>query len=395
MIKKKAVRHRAGSYSMCNKIKLVHGGKEFFTLLEELIEQARHCIHFQTYILADDPVGNKIAEALVNAAKRKVEIWLMVDGFASQGLSRPFIQKLEDAGIRFRYFEPLLKSRHFYFGRRMHHKVVVIDGVKAMVGSMNIAERYNDTPDQKAWFDLALYAEGEVAVELHHICNDFWPARRRHILPLPTDVTEQIAAIPEAECSPVRARQNDWVNRRRQATTTYLELFSKSKESIVVVCSYFLPGKQLRTELERAVRRNVKVKVILAGTSDLKIVKLGERYLYRWMLHHDISVYEYQPVVLHAKMAISDHELLTLGSYNVNDLSALASIELNLDVKDKNFASGVQKKIESIIEKDCKPVDIPAYTTRLFSLRQFSRWFAFQLIRFSLTLSTFYFRQKE
>ncbi len=394
MTRKKVHPHQNG-YSFRNRVKLVHSGNEFFTLLKELIDTASHTIHLQTYILDHDTTGTFIADALVNAAKRNVSICVVADGFASQKLSHAYIQRLKEAGINFRFFEPLLRSRHFYFGRRLHHKVVVIDGVKALVGSMNIADRYHDLPGKKAWFDLALYAEGEVALDLHRVCNRLWSFRKAKGLRVPEDVHDFIAAIPEEETCAVRVRQNDWVKGKNQASATYFELFSKATKSITIVSSYFLPGKNLRNQLEKAVKRNVEVKVALAGSSDLKIVKLAEKYLYRWMSRNNMIVYEYQPTVLHTKMAIADSNFLTLGSYNVNDLSAHASVELNLDVKDESFVKKIQKETDAMIERDCQLVDLSIYTTRLFTWQQLIRWLSFQLIRVSVTVGTFYFRQRE
>src|SRR4029077_14448258 len=114
-------------------------------------------IQLQVYIYDNDETGKKITEALKTAAKRNVQVFLLVDGFASQHLSRGFIRELKDAGIHFRFFEPLFRSRHSYFGRRLHHKVVVVDNREAMVGGINISNHYNDMPGQAGWLDFALY----------------------------------------------------------------------------------------------------------------------------------------------------------------------------------------------------------------------------------------------
>jgi cardiolipin synthase len=331
----------------------------------------------------------------MEAAKRKVAVYLLADGFASQKLSKSFREKLRRAGIHFRFFEPLLRSHHFYFGRRLHHKVTVIDGVQALVGSMNIADRYNDLPEERAWFDLALYVEGEASIALHNICCRFWTKKKSKAFKLPDDVHDFIASIPEEEYCPVRIRQNDWVNRKDQISKTYSGLFLGAKETISIVCSYFLPGKTFLKQIKQAVRRGVKIKVVLAGFSDVKIAKFAERYLYRWMLRNKIEVYEYQPTVLHSKMAFADNHLLTLGSFNINGLSAYASVELNLDIKNEAFVRKVEKETSTIIERDCIAIDLTTYTIRLFSLKQFIQWASFQIIRLTLTLSTFYFRQRE
>jgi cardiolipin synthase A/B len=391
---KKGKRSR-DEYLQNNRVKLVHGGKEFFQLLKKLIEQAKHSIHFQIYIFDEDKAGNYIANALIKAAKRNVAVYLLVDGYASQKLSKEFRTKLGEAGIQFRFFEPLLRSRRFYFGRRLHHKVIVVDGIDALVGSMNISDRYLDPPEEETWFDLAIYAQGEVAIGLEKICWKFWTKRRIKTIALPEESLNYPKSIPAEERKPVRIRENDWVNRRQQVYRTYMTMFRQAEKSLSVVCSYFIPGQSLLEELKKAVKRGVDVRLVLTGFSDVKVAKAAERYLYRWMWRNKIKVYEYQPAVLHAKFAVMDNEFVTLGSYNVNNISAYASIELNLDVKHKPFAEEVQKEIDELIKRDCKMVDLKTYNSKLFSFKQFARWASFYFIRIVLNLTTFYFRQKE
>src|SRR5690606_35735037 len=138
-------------FSQNNSVRLVHSGREFFDLLEKLIDKATHSVHLHTYIFGDDETGHRVAEALKRAAGRKVAVFMLIDGYASRSLPAEFVQELKDAGISFRFFKPLFKSRSLYFGRRLHHKVIVIDGINALVGGINIADRYNDTAEGKAW----------------------------------------------------------------------------------------------------------------------------------------------------------------------------------------------------------------------------------------------------
>ncbi|MCZ2460319.1 MAG: phospholipase D-like domain-containing protein, partial [Chitinophagales bacterium] len=146
------------SYTKNNKVQLIRGGKEYFDLLLKLIGMAKDTIHLQVYIFDDDETGKKVAEALKTAVQRKVQVYLMADGYASQVMSQKFIDELRAAGIHFRLFEPVFRSKYFYFGRRLHHKVFVVDTRYALVGGLNISDRYNDMPGQPAWLDFALFA---------------------------------------------------------------------------------------------------------------------------------------------------------------------------------------------------------------------------------------------
>src|SRR6476620_1821059 len=129
-----------------NKVRLVRGGHDYFRTIVEMISQARISIYMQTYILEDDETGKLVSTALIAAAKRNVKIYVLVDGYASQHLSDQFITDLTSTGIHFRFFEPLFKSENFYFGRRLHSKVIVVDSQIAIAGGVNITNRYNDLP---------------------------------------------------------------------------------------------------------------------------------------------------------------------------------------------------------------------------------------------------------
>lgn len=144
---------KKSTFSLHNKVKLIRGGSEYFKCLENLIKEATHSIQLQVYIFEDDYTGGKIADQLTFASKKGIEVQVLLDGYASSGLSKSFRSKLTTAGIRLRFFEPLFKNRKSYFGRRLHHKLFVVDGKRALVGGINISDRYNDLPGQSAWLD--------------------------------------------------------------------------------------------------------------------------------------------------------------------------------------------------------------------------------------------------
>ncbi len=260
-------------YSQRNRVQLVKGGKEYFTLLFELIGKAEHCIHLQYYIYVEDETGTMLKEALEKAAARGVSVFLHVDGYASQKLSRPFITSLREAGVHFKWFEQLFRSRKFYFGRRMHHKVVVVDGIYSLVGGVNVCNRYNDMPDKPGWLDMALYCEGEASMLVHRLCREMWGPKAAAGI-VDRDKAEQFfAQIPVKDQHSVRVRRNDWVKRKNEVTKSYLYMFLHAEKEIHIMCSYFLPGRAFRRSMRKTVKRGVKIKVILAGPSDVMVPK--------------------------------------------------------------------------------------------------------------------------
>lgn len=394
-VKKRVYPKNAGTYSIQNKVKVIYGGKEYFDLLLSMINAATESIHLQTYIYDDDATGLLVADALKAAAKREVEVHLLTDGYASQHLSKKFIDGLAEAGVHFRFFEPLLKSHHYYFGRRLHQKVFVADGKYAIVGGRNIADRYNDLPGSTAWLDFALYAAGEVATELCVLCWKTWNGFPVKMDITPCEKKQLVFSFSEHETTSIRVRRNDWVRRKNEISATYIEMLRQSQSHITILCSYFLPGKIIRRLLKHAAKRGVKITVITAGPSDVILAKNAERWLYDWLLRNNIKLYEYQPAILHAKVAVCDGEWLTIGSYNINNISAYASIELNLDVRNATLAASLDQTMETIIKKDCVAITSEGHIHTKNIFKQFIRWGSYQFIRIAFYVLTFYFKQRR
>jgi cardiolipin synthase len=380
-------------YTSHNKVKIVRGGADYFRCIEEIADQAKYSLHLQTYIFDEDETGTKVAEALIRAANRKVLVYVLLDGYASQHLSQGFINKLKDAGIQFSFFEPLLKSRYFYFGRRLHHKVIVADSSLCMVSGINVSDRYNDIGATTAWLDWAVYAEGEVARQLNDICIFTW---NRSVFRKKCTATANPfpAALPPDTCL-VRVRINDWVYKKTQITRSYRELFVRAQNHVVLMTSYFWPPQRLLRRMAVAAARGVKIKLILTAKADVPFAKYAERYLYKWLFRHSIEVYEYQKAILHGKVAVRDNEFITAGSYNVNNISAFASVELNLDVKDAAIATHVNDHFQSIIENDCIQIDKSNFWVSNSLVKKFLFYFSYRLVHFLFFLFTFYFIQKR
>ncbi|MCD6013065.1 MAG: phospholipase D/Transphosphatidylase [Flavipsychrobacter sp.] len=380
------------SFTTRNRVKIIRGGAEYFQLIEEIADSAQYSLHLQTYIYDEDETGKKIADALIRAARRNVLVYVLLDGYASQHLSEEFIARLKSAGIHFRFFMPLFKSEYFYLGRRLHHKVVVADGRVCMTAGINISNRYNDIGDVYGWLDWAVYMEGEIAQRINDICVKTWNKSvfRKHCLA--TNNPEY--PWPDENC-PVRARVNDWAFERTEITNTYRELFRDATSEVIVMTSYFWPPQRLLKRMAAASRRGVKVRLILTATADVPLAKYAERYLYRYLFRHNIEVYEYQKNVLHGKIAIRDNEFITAGSYNVNNISAFASVELNVDIIDKTIANGLHDKFQSIIEEDCVQIDKEEFWPRSSHAERLFFYFSYRIIHLIFFLFTFYFIQRK
>jgi len=360
-----------------------------------MINQAREIIQLQVYIYDNDETGEQVTQALMAAAKRNVQVYLMADGYASQGLSKIFVRETEEAGIHFRFFEPLFRSRKSYFGRRLHHKVIITDNRYGMVGGVNISNHYNDRPDQPGWLDFALHIEGEVVKDLCRVCQKIWngylPAKS---VSLCHENGIQFDIKPDENCA-LRVRRNDWVTKKNQVSRSYLEMFRQANDHIIMMSGYFLPGPIIRRNMKGAAGRGVKIKLILAGISDVMVAKYAERYMYNWLFRNNIEIYEYKPCVLHGKVATFDNQWATIGSYNVNIISAYASIELNIDVNNPDFAGMLNEIMTKIIEKDCVRITKESFIKHNGILNKIWEYVCYWFVRILFYLFTINFKQRS
>jgi cardiolipin synthase len=156
-----------------------------------------------------------------------------------------------------------------------------------------------------------------------------------------------------------------------------------------------MPGRSIRSSLRGAVRRGIHIRIIVAGRSDVILAKKAERWYYDWLLRNGIELYEYQKNILHGKLAIADDQWITLGSYNINDLSAHASIELNLDVEDPVFAKNTREILDKIMREDCILISKEEYKRSKNIFKQLLNWISYETFRVGLFIFTFYFKQRD
>lgn len=384
---------KKSAFSLHNKVNLIRGGAAYFNTLQNLIINAKQAIQLQVYIFEEDKTGRDIADLLIEASRRAIKVQILLDGYASNGLSKLFRKQMTESGIKLRFFEPILKSKNFYFGRRLHHKIVVVDGQKAMVGGINISDRYNDLPGQSAWLDWAILIEGEAAFELHQLCNFFYAKKEKDKINL--NEKELMNQLDPSLNSPVRIRQNDWVMNKSEISASYMKMLRNAEHSVIMMSSYFIPGNFFKKNIIKALNRGVNIKVIVAGSSDIGISKYAEKYLYRWAIRHGLELYEYKHNILHGKIAVADGNFVTIGSYNINDISAIASIELNLDLEEVSFAASSEKTLKEIIEKDCERVK-PIHVFKNYTLiERLLQWISYEIFRLVFTIFTFYFKRSR
>lgn len=336
--------------STTESLALVHSGEDYFSRLERIILDSKFEIHIQIYIFENDTTGKKIIEALKEAASRNVKIHILIDGFGSFSFPLEKINELKQYGINIRFFAPLFSASSFYLGRRLHHKVVVVDSKIALIGGINIANKYRGTATKAPWLDYAVQInDAKIAESLSKLCLDIYFRKRR------VNRKKIASVIYTNGETTISILQNDWLKRKTEIYKAYIKSIGSAKKEIVIVGSYFLPGRKLINTLKKASRNNVKIKLILSGISDLPMARRASCHFYSKLLGYNMELYEWENSILHGKAAVIDNNWTTIGSFNLNNLSSFASIEMNVAINSAEFSNEFHLHLNQIMSQ-CKRI---------------------------------------
>lgn len=371
-------------YKNGHSVGLLRSGESYFAACEKAIDEAKRYIHFQTYIIDDDVTGRRFVNALIRAADRGVRVYFLLDAYGGGSFSKDLKKKVEEAGILFRMFSPGLVTKGFQLSLRLHHKVLLVDGGIAIIGGMNVANRYHGTPDLKEWLDYAILIKGPECSHVLFILKRLWnkafisrKERSKETIHNPLIYDENVK---------VKVLQNNWYRNKIEILKSYRSAMKHAQDRMIIFASYFLPGRNERKLLRNASRRGVDIKIVLSAESDAPVFKRATSFLYDFILRYNIKIYEYLPSNLHAKVATVDGKWSTIGSYNMNHLSDYGSIEMNVDILDKCFAKQFEELLLEIIKKDCRQVTVEEYIYRKTWFSRLSDWFSYQMIRTMIRL---------
>lgn len=171
-------------------------------------------------------------------------------------------------------------------------------------------------------------------------------------------------------------------------------MLRKAQKEIIIIASYFIPGKKMLSALLAAVRSGKKVSVILSQQSDVPLVKDAIAYLYPKLLREGVIIYEYQTTILHAKACVIDDSWLSLGSHNLNNLSELMSVEMNFEVLDDNVAGNFADEMRRLISKECRIVDAAEFKQSLNVFIKFRWWLAYNILALIQRILYLFFRRE-
>jgi cardiolipin synthase len=341
---------RSVTYVAANDVTLLESGTAFFPALLAAIDAARYDVLFETYIWAEDAVGDKVKDALIRAARRGVKVRVVVDWFGTgHRVATRLGVAFAEANVHYRVF-----NQWFRRGvSRSHRKISVIDREIAFVGGINVNDdMFCDYDPEKPLpaprWDFAVEVRGPLVATIHHEAQTQW-ARVGHMnlirrLGLFREMRRQPLGLGER---PMQAAfvVRDNLRNRRTIQRAYLQALGRARRSVLIANPYFAPGRKLREALARAARRGVDVRLII-GVGEFRMQDMVAHSFYPKLLAAGVKVYEYRKTQLHAKVAVVDDDWATVGSSNYDGLSLFVNQEANVVVRDPAFAATMRRHIE-------------------------------------------------
>ena len=347
-----------------NDVKLLINGEEFFPRVFECIRKASKEILLETFILAEDKVGKALQLTLIMAARRGVRVEVTVDGYGTSQLSKKFVDDLINAGIKLHIFDP----QHTFGGirlnlfRRLHRKLVVIDGELAFVGGINFSADHLADFGPQAKQDYAVELRGPIVADIRDACLQLLisAASKKYSI----EYKKYAKSPSQPACGKIRMLLAIRDNQRhsKDIQRQYLLAIRLAKQRIVIANAYFFPCFKLLRELRRAAQRGVKVTLILQGQPDMPWVSALTRLLYSYLLRAGVTIYEYCQRPLHGKVALVDDEWATVGSSNLDPLSLSLNLEANVMILDAKFNRMLYGHFQELSKAHCTPINTQVAT---------------------------------
>jgi cardiolipin synthase len=339
-----------------NRVELLENGEAYFPRVFEAMRQATTEILLETFIVFEDKVGDELQEVLIAAAQRGVRITVSLDGFGCGELSTGYLTALSEAGVRIQIFDPAPKHlgiRTNWF-RRLHRKIVVVDGTIAFIGGINFSADHLADFGPEAKQDYSVEVQGPAVTDIHHFallqCGrparaKYWWQRRRQ--------RRSELAFTDHD-GQVRLVYRDNGEHPTDIEEVYRQVLRSAQRRVVIANAYFFPGYRLLREIRNAARRGVDVRLILQGQPDMLAAKLAARMTYDYLLKSGVQIYEYCDRPLHGKVALVDEDWSTVGSSNLDPLSLSLNLEANVLIRDRAFNRDLFERLEDLSNNHCK-----------------------------------------
>jgi cardiolipin synthase len=344
-----------------NSLKVLNNGDRFYPAMLRDIELAEHSITIEAYIYWDGEIGITFAKALAAAAQRGVKVKLLLDAIGSQSIGNEIVKILEDGGCHLAWYNPIRLTRLRRVNNRTHRKSLIIDGCVGYTGGAGIADHWTgDAHDSEHWRDLQIRIEGPAVRPLqsgfaHNWLEgtgelvtgpDFYPTLK----PAGRLSVQTVMSSPETGASSVRVM--------------YFLSISAARKTIDIANPYFVPDHVSIDLFRDAVKRGVRVRVMIAGSSnDTLVTRLNSLRLYGPLLKAGVRVYEYNRTMMHHKIMVVDGLWSTVGTTNFDNRSFSHNEENNVCVCDEALARELSESFERDIAV-CEEVTLESWKQR-------------------------------
>ncbi|MBC8018937.1 MAG: cardiolipin synthase [Verrucomicrobia bacterium] len=326
-----------------NSVELFHGGRQFFEAFFAAVRSAEHTILLEYYLIHEDHIGAELARELAAAVQRGVTVMLIYDYIGCLETPASYFKNLSKQGIGLLSFNVPSFMRGFYgFDKRDHRKMTIVDGQLAFLGGFNIGDEYAGSLSGKLSFrDLGFSIRGEAVGELEAIFHETWNGER-------VETAVRVAAELSRQSGSKNgdAAVNIISGGPRQRHFYIREAFqvniASAAEEILIATPYFVPGPRIIRSLLRAVRRGVRVRLLLPARSDVPLVLLLGRSSYATLLKGGVEIFELEREILHAKVMLIDGERTVIGSANLDQRSFHRNYEINCIVDNMDFGGQIR-----------------------------------------------------
>jgi cardiolipin synthase len=357
-----------------NSVADFQNGAEIFPAMLAAIRSAQHSVDMETYIYDSGQITGQFDAALIERARAGVAVHLLAD-WAGSHESSDRIDKLRAAGVHFEYFHPLRWYDLNRLNNRTHRKLLIVDGEVAFTGGTDVADAWGGHGDKpQLWRDMQFRITGPGAAQVQAVFEDNWitvtggallgpdyypPLRPEGGIPVQT-----IASSPEGGSENIRM--------------LYLMAIDGARTSIDLQAAYFVPDALSLNALRRALKRGVKIRLIVPGPYvDTRIVRAASEATWDTMLQAGAKVYRFQPAMLHSKLMIVDGYLTIVGSANFDNRSFTLNDESNTIIYDHAFAAHMADVVTRDIGES-EELNLQQWRARPWTAK-FKAWF-FSLI---------------
>jgi len=339
-----------------NRVRLMVDGEHFFPRMLEAIEQAESSLRLEFYMVSSGKMLDRFIRGLTDAARRGVDVRLLVDAFGGRHLSRADRERLQAGGVHLVVYNPLQWSKWTRNFARDHRKLMLVDEHLAFIGGAGLADEYWLSKHTGCpWHEIMCEVQGPVVEDLARLYNRLWLRCSNQSLPPPS-------AQPEAGLARVRVTTVQGLY-QQDIKVSFLNQVNRAQHRVWLATAYFMPSMSIRTALRRAARRGVDVRVIVAGpyTDQFWVYYASKRY-YRRLLNAGVRIYEYQPRFLHAKAGLVD-DWVSIGSCNLDHWNLRWNLEANIEVEEPELTAQMEALI-SVDMEQCHEVTAEEWARR-------------------------------